>query len=89
MVETARLAAFLQEEHNFYIDQRGLAWTRLLFLQVGRRLVAIHAATAADPALAAQFQTDAIFYDIRLEPYLVATAAAQAPAAFTAAAIDT
>jgi aminoglycoside phosphotransferase (APT) family kinase protein len=44
--------------------------------EVGRRLVAIHAATAADPALAAEFPTDAIFHDIRLEPYLVATAAA-------------
>jgi aminoglycoside phosphotransferase (APT) family kinase protein len=33
----------------------------------------IHAATAADPGLAAAFPTDAIFYDIRLEPYLVAT----------------
>ncbi|KGM34924.1 phosphotransferase family protein [Inquilinus limosus] len=44
--------------------------------EVGRRLVAIHAATAADPALAAEFPTDAIFYDIRLEPYLVATAIA-------------
>jgi len=44
--------------------------------EVGRRLAAIHAATAAEPALAAEFPTDAIFYDIRLEPYLVATAAA-------------
>jgi aminoglycoside phosphotransferase (APT) family kinase protein len=44
--------------------------------EVGRRLAAIHAATAADPALAAEFPTDAIFHDIRLEPYLVATAAA-------------
>lgn len=44
--------------------------------EVGRRLAAIHAATAADPVLAAEFPTDAIFYDIRLEPYLVATAAA-------------
>lgn len=33
----------------------------------------IHAATAADPSLATQFPTDGIFYDIRLEPYLVAT----------------
>jgi len=32
----------------------------------------IHAATAADPTVAAAFPTDAIFYDIRLEPYLVA-----------------
>jgi aminoglycoside phosphotransferase (APT) family kinase protein len=36
--------------------------------------VRIHAATAADPATAAQFPTDAIFFDIRLEPYLLATA---------------
>ncbi|MBN8891968.1 MAG: aminoglycoside phosphotransferase [Rhodospirillales bacterium 70-18] len=41
---------------------------------VGARLVRIHAATAADPATAAEFPTDSIFYDIRLEPYLVATA---------------
>jgi streptomycin 6-kinase len=33
----------------------------------------IHAVTAAEPSLAAAFPTDAIFYDIRLEPYLVAT----------------
>jgi aminoglycoside phosphotransferase (APT) family kinase protein len=39
-------------------------------------LVRIHAATAADPTVAAAFPTDAIFYDIRLEPYLVATAQA-------------
>jgi aminoglycoside phosphotransferase (APT) family kinase protein len=37
--------------------------------------VRIHAATADDPAVAAAFATDRIFYDIRLEPYLVATAA--------------
>jgi aminoglycoside phosphotransferase (APT) family kinase protein len=41
---------------------------------VADRLVRIHAATAADPAVAAEFPTDRIFYDIRLEPYLVATA---------------
>ena len=39
-------------------------------------LARIHARTAADPAVAADFPTDAIFYDIRLEPYLAATAAA-------------
>jgi aminoglycoside phosphotransferase (APT) family kinase protein len=44
--------------------------------QVATTLVRIHAATAADPAIAAAFPTDAIFYDIRLEPYLVATARA-------------
>ena len=44
--------------------------------QVGATVARIHAATAADPTLPARFPTDAIFYDIRLEPYLVATAAA-------------
>jgi aminoglycoside phosphotransferase (APT) family kinase protein len=42
---------------------------------VAQRLVRIHAATAADPTVAAEFPTDRIFYDIRLEPYLVAAAA--------------
>jgi aminoglycoside phosphotransferase (APT) family kinase protein len=43
---------------------------------VGRRLGRVHAATAAQPGLAAQFPTDDIFHDIRLEPYLLATARA-------------
>jgi len=43
---------------------------------VADRLVRIHAATAADPAVAAEFPTDAIFHAIRLEPYLLATARA-------------
>jgi aminoglycoside phosphotransferase (APT) family kinase protein len=43
---------------------------------VAERLVRIHGASAADPAIAAAFPTDRIFYDIRLEPYLVATAGA-------------
>ncbi len=42
---------------------------------VGATLARIHAHTAAQPALAAQFDTDGIFFDIRLEPYLLATAA--------------
>ena len=33
----------------------------------------IHAATADDAGIAARFDSDAIFYAIRLEPYLVAT----------------
>jgi aminoglycoside phosphotransferase (APT) family kinase protein len=41
--------------------------------EVGTVLGRIHAATADDAALAARFPTDAIFYAIRLEPYLVAT----------------
>jgi aminoglycoside phosphotransferase (APT) family kinase protein len=40
---------------------------------VGERLVRIHAATADDPEVSAEFATDRIFFDIRLEPYLVAT----------------
>jgi aminoglycoside phosphotransferase (APT) family kinase protein len=41
---------------------------------VGATLAAIHAHSAARPALAAQFDSDAIFFAIRLEPYLLATA---------------
>ena len=41
---------------------------------VGRALVRIHAQAAARPALAADFDSQAIFFDIRLEPYLLATA---------------
>jgi aminoglycoside phosphotransferase (APT) family kinase protein len=43
---------------------------------VGNRLVRIHARSANDPKVAATFATDQIFYDIRLEPYLVASARA-------------
>jgi len=42
---------------------------------VGATLGRIHAHSAARPELAAEFDTDAIFFDIRLEPYLLATAA--------------
>ena len=40
---------------------------------VGDVLGRLHAATADRPDIAARFPTDAIFYAIRLEPYLVAT----------------
>jgi len=43
--------------------------------KVGTSLAAIHGATAGKADVAASFPTDAIFYAIRLEPYLVATAA--------------
>lgn len=43
---------------------------------VATSLARVHAATAADPTTAAQFPTDRIFFDIRLEPYLLATARA-------------
>jgi aminoglycoside phosphotransferase (APT) family kinase protein len=42
---------------------------------VGARIGRIHAVTARDASVPGRFATDAIFYDIRLEPYLVATAA--------------
>jgi 5-methylthioribose kinase len=42
--------------------------------QVGRLLALIHTATAHQPDIAAGFPTDAIFYSIRLEPYLEETA---------------
>jgi aminoglycoside phosphotransferase (APT) family kinase protein len=44
--------------------------------RVGNVLGRIHAATADRTDLAARFATDDIFYDIRLEPYLAATARA-------------
>jgi len=44
--------------------------------QVGATIAAIHAASAADPTTASAFPTDQIFHDIRLEPYLLATARA-------------
>lgn len=43
---------------------------------VGAQLGKIHGGTAGRPEIAARFATDAIFHDIRLEPYLVATAQA-------------
>ena len=42
--------------------------------QVGTSLGRIHAATAGDTRIAADFATDASFHAIRLEPYLLATA---------------
>jgi aminoglycoside phosphotransferase (APT) family kinase protein len=41
---------------------------------VAETLAKIHAATAADPSLGPKFPTDAIFRDIRLDPYLMHTA---------------
>jgi len=43
--------------------------------EVGRRLAAIHAATAGDADVARRFPRSDIFHAIRLEPYLEATAA--------------
>jgi len=44
--------------------------------EIGSRLVAIHTASARDRSLRQRFASETIFYDIRLEPYLVATAIA-------------
>lgn len=48
---------------------------------LGDTLGRIHAHAAARPQLAARFAADAIFHDIRLEPYLLTTAARHRPAA--------
>jgi fructosamine-3-kinase len=42
--------------------------------QVGQTIGRIHAATAGDASIAGQFDNDATFHAIRLEPYLEATA---------------
>lgn len=44
--------------------------------EVGRRVAHIHSVTAGDTAVRALFATDHIFFPIRLEPYLIATARA-------------
>lgn len=44
---------------------------------VGGALARIHAATACREDMAARFPTDALFFALRLEPYLLATAEAQ------------
>jgi aminoglycoside phosphotransferase (APT) family kinase protein len=49
--------------------------------QVAKAIGRIHAATAGDPSLARDFATDRIFWDIRLEPYLIAAAKVHAPVA--------
>jgi pyruvate,water dikinase len=38
MLRTARHGAFMQEEHNFYIDQQGTALLRLFYLRIGAHL---------------------------------------------------
>ena len=48
---------------------------------VGQRLARVHAATAGRADVACEFATDAGFYAIRLEPYLVATARVHADVA--------
>lgn len=44
----ARIGSYVKEEHNFYIDQQGLALIRLAFLRIGQDLVASGQIDAAD-----------------------------------------
>jgi aminoglycoside phosphotransferase (APT) family kinase protein len=64
------------ESHRLWKTELHAGRTSVAFAEdVGRTLARIHAATAADPSVAALFPTDDIFFAIRLEPYLLATAA--------------
>ncbi|MCW5621475.1 MAG: aminoglycoside phosphotransferase family protein [Burkholderiales bacterium] len=51
--------------------------------EVGVRIVRIHGATAGDEKVRAAFDTDHIFFPIRLEPYLIATGHAHPDLAVT------
>jgi 5-methylthioribose kinase len=42
--------------------------------EVGRIICAIHSGSAGSPSIASKFSTDDVFYSIRIEPYLEATA---------------
>jgi pyruvate,water dikinase len=48
LLQIGRASAFLQEEHNFYIDQQLEALIRLAFLRIGQRLVREGVLAAAD-----------------------------------------
>ena len=74
---TLAMAFLSPEDHTLWKHQLRDGIADVAFAsRVAEALVTIHATTAADPDVAAAFPTDAIFYDIRLEPYLVATARA-------------
>jgi aminoglycoside phosphotransferase (APT) family kinase protein len=67
MAYLPRHALWKQQLRDGLADQRTAR-------RVGETLVRIHAYAAARPALATEFDSQAIFFDIRLEPYLLATA---------------
>ncbi len=48
VLSAGRAAAFLKEEHNFYIDQQALSLVRLVYLQAGRRLAEMGVLAIAD-----------------------------------------
>lgn len=65
------------DRHPVWKDRLRAGWTDAGFAaQVARGLARIHNAAARRPVLAADFPTDSLFRDIRLEPYLLATARA-------------
>jgi hypothetical protein len=72
---TLAMAFLSPEDHPLWKNQLrdGIA-DATFAARVAEALVTIHTRTAADVTVAAEFPTDAIFCDIRLEPYLVATA---------------
>ncbi|MCC6791907.1 MAG: hypothetical protein IT336_09485 [Thermomicrobiales bacterium] len=47
LLQIGRAASFLQEEHNFYIDQQALSLVRLFYVRIGGRLA--DAGVLADP----------------------------------------
>jgi aminoglycoside phosphotransferase (APT) family kinase protein len=82
---------------DFLVPEDHRLWKALLLAgevdpgfagSVGTALVAIHAGSAGNPQVAAEFASDAIFHALRLEPYLVATAAKHPDLADRLAAIE-
>ena len=80
IVEDAENAIFAM---GFLDAERHPVWKSLLLAgvadtniasRVGEILARLHAASAHDAAIARRFRTDSIFHEIRLEPYLLATA---------------
>jgi pyruvate,water dikinase len=55
MLQSARDAAFLQEEHNYHIDQNAIGWTHLIFMRIGHRLVELKAIDAPDDVFMLEF----------------------------------
>jgi aminoglycoside phosphotransferase (APT) family kinase protein len=63
------------EEHRLWKEELRRGHADVVAARaVGATLARIHAFTAARPELASQFDSDPIFFAIRLEPYLLATA---------------
>ena len=56
MLQGARDAAFLQEEHNYHIDQNALGWTHLIMMQIGHRLAGLGLIDAPDDIFMLRFE---------------------------------